>query len=252
MKTIEIDGKVETVWRCRVLVSWRLAGIFPFGGADWAESRRTGSLTAEQVPRDHLLEILLTAEVWLCATGATAVAGGEVVAMDTVAGTVTLKSGAVVLAKISRREHFAGEAQFVQGERLIAAMTHKKGGRKQPRTRTRTRRKGPNICGVCGWGHDAAFLRIAIPGRPVITLHGAMAQIVALVHAAQASGAGPVSTKDERLLALCGGYRHPCKVFDDLKRSADYKALFDRRRRGFVGLKMNAEARRTLRGAEGK
>ncbi|MDR3457104.1 MAG: hypothetical protein P4N60_06630 [Verrucomicrobiae bacterium] len=173
MKMIEIDGKMETVWRCRVLVSWRLAGIFPFGGGDWAESRRTGSLTADQVPRDHLLEILLTAEVWLCATGATAVAAGEVVAVDTVAGTVRLKSGAVVTAKISRREHFAGEAQFVQSERLIVAMSHgtcvrppgAKGGRKQPRTRTRTRTKKLKVCGVCGWGHDAGKMIIVGAGE---------------------------------------------------------------------------------------
>jgi len=62
------------------------------------------------------------------------------------------------------------------------------------------------ICEVCGWRHDAGFSRIEIPGRAPILLHGLMAQIVGLVHAAQASGAGAVSTKDERLLEICGGY----------------------------------------------
>jgi len=174
----------------------------------------------------------------------------EVRAVDTVAGTVRMKSGAVVAARFSRREHLAEEAQVVREERIIQAFSHTKGtrsprggSRKRGRnTRSDAPRPGsgsPKVCGVCGWGHDAGFAWIVIPGRPVITLHGAMTQIVGLVHAAQASGAGPVSTKDERLLKICGGYRHPCKVFDDRKRSADYKVLFDTRRRGFLGLKGN-------------
>jgi len=251
MNDIEIDGVKEAVWRCRALVSWRTAGIFPFCGGDLSEWLRTDPPAPGRWPRDHQLEILLTEEVLHCSTDQP-VEAPEVVAIDTAAGTVTMKSGAVVAAKIARREHLGDEARVVREERMIAALTQAKdlkdrkdakGERKHARTRTRTRRRAKKlVCGVCGWGHDAGFTRIEIPGRRVIALHGLMAQIVGLVHEAQASGAGAVSTKDEKLLALCGGYRHPCKVFDDLKRRADYKVLFDTKRRGLLGLKINVEA----------
>ena len=226
------------VWRCRALVSWRTAGVFPFGGGDWAESARMETPAPDQMPRDHQLELLLTEEVLVCVTETTVMAAEDVVAIDTVAGTVTMKSGVVVVARFYRREHLDGEARVVREERMIWALRQRdqkdsrdgrdvKGGCKSERA----------ACEVCGWGHDAGFSRIEIPGRAVIGLHGLMAQIVALVHEARAVGKGAVSTKDERLLKICGGYRHPCKVFDDLGRGADYKVLFDTKRRGFLGLR---------------
>ena len=238
MNDIEIDGVKEAVWRCRALVSWRTAGIFPFCGGDLSEWLRTDPPAPGRWPRDHQLEILLTEEVLHCSTDQP-VEAPEVVAIDTAAGTVTMKSGAVVAAKIARREHLGDEARVVREERMIAALNRSKDIKDEKDSRdVRVEGKQPQVCRVCGWGHDAGFTRIEIPGRPVIALHGLMAQIVGLVHAAQASGAGAVSTKDERLLAVCGGYRHPCKVFDDRKRRADYKVLFDTGRRGFLGLRV--------------
>ena len=240
---------MEAVWRCRALVSWRTAGVFPFGGGDLSEWLRTDSPASGQVPRDYQLEILLTGDVLLCTTDeATAVAVAAVTSIDTVAGTVTMKSGVVVAARFYRREHLAEEARVVREERMITALgqrepagnvglvSHTKVAKDTKVGQKKVQECLP-VCEVCGWGHDAGFSRVEIPGRAVIALHGLMAQIVGLVHAAQASGSGAVSTKDERLLAVCGGYRHPCKVFDDRKRGADYKVLFETRRRGYLRLK---------------
>jgi hypothetical protein len=138
MKMIEIDGRRETVWRCRALVSWRTAGVFPFSGGDWAEALRTDASAPQELPRDHQLEILLTEEVLLCSTDgpveATAVAFMDTVAgtptvvgaIDTVKGTIRMKSGVVVAARFYRREHLAGEAQVVREERMIMMLSHAK------------------------------------------------------------------------------------------------------------------------------
>ncbi|HEV2691956.1 MAG TPA: hypothetical protein VG347_03595 [Verrucomicrobiae bacterium] len=237
MKIIEIDGRQEMVWRGRAVSSLRTAGVFPFCGGDWGEAVRTETSAAGEMVREYRLELLLTEGVLVCGTNM-AVEVTAVTSIDTVAGTVRMESGAVVVAKISRRALLAEEERFVQSERLIKALHHTEGAEKGQATKTMSKRMTKSgVCEVCGWTHDAGFARIEMPGRAVIELHGAMAQIVALVHAAQADGVGPVSTKDERLLKICGGYRHPCKVFDDLKRREVYRVLFDTRRRGWLGLK---------------
>src|SRR6267142_3265129 len=100
MKTIKINGRMEAVWRCRALVSFAPVAFGcreESGAGGWSH--------------DHYLEILLTEEVLLCWTEATEVAPTVVGAIDTVAGTVRMKSGAVVAARFSRREHLAEEAQ---------------------------------------------------------------------------------------------------------------------------------------------
>ena len=93
------------------------------------------------------------------------------------------------------------------------------------------------VCPVCGWMHDAGFTQIKASQDEVITLGGLLPDIVALVHRAHEKGFTGVSTKDEQLLKICAGYRHPCKAFDDLKRRDEYQRLFDTRKRGFISLR---------------
>jgi hypothetical protein len=92
-------------------------------------------------------------------------------------------------------------------------------------------------CLVCGWMHDAEFTQMAQDGAAAISLSGVLPDIVRVVHKAHERGFERLSTKDGELLRLCGGYRHPCMAFGDLKRSADYKRLFDTSRHGFVSLR---------------
>jgi hypothetical protein len=95
----------------------------------------------------------------------------------------------------------------------------------------------PAACAVCGWRHDAGFTQIQIPGHEVVSLAGVLPGIVRLVHDAHEKGFPGLSTKNDALLDACGGYRHPCKAFDDLKRRHEYQLLFDTRRRGFISLR---------------
>lgn len=92
-------------------------------------------------------------------------------------------------------------------------------------------------CPVCGWIHDARFTQINTGQDGVITLGGVLPDIVALVHAAHDRGLSGLSTKDDGLVAACGGYKHPCKAFDDLNHRRDYQVLFDTRKRGFISLR---------------
>ena len=94
-----------------------------------------------------------------------------------------------------------------------------------------------DVCPVCGWIHDAGFTQIKTNQDAVILLGGILPDIVALVHRAHEKGFTGLSTKDEQLLKICAGYRHPCKAFDDLKHRDDYKKLFDTRKRGFISLR---------------
>jgi hypothetical protein len=93
------------------------------------------------------------------------------------------------------------------------------------------------VCPVCGWIHDAGFTQIKTNQDEVITLGGILPDIVALVHHAHDKGLAALSTKDDKLLKICGGYGNPCKAFDDLKHRNDYKSLFDTRKRGFISLR---------------
>ena len=93
-------------------------------------------------------------------------------------------------------------------------------------------------CPVCGWIHDAGFTQIKTNQEQVITLGGILPDIVALIHCAHEKGlAAGLSTKDDKLLKICGGYGNPCKAFDDLKHRNDYKSLFNTRKRGFISLR---------------
>jgi hypothetical protein len=93
-----------------------------------------------------------------------------------------------------------------------------------------------DVCLICSWIHDAGFTQIKISDDKVVTLGGILPDIVALVHRAHEKGLPGLSTKDEELLKTCGGYKHPCKAFDDLNHRNDYKILFETRKRGFISL----------------
>ncbi|MCW5553321.1 MAG: hypothetical protein KIS67_14320 [Verrucomicrobiae bacterium] len=92
-------------------------------------------------------------------------------------------------------------------------------------------------CSVCGWVHDSSFTQIKPDTGEAISLGGVLPYILALVHTAHEKGLNGLSSKDATLLNICGGYRHPCKAFDDLNQRAAYKRLFDTRRRGFIALR---------------
>jgi hypothetical protein len=92
-------------------------------------------------------------------------------------------------------------------------------------------------CSVCGWVHDPGFNQIKLGRGEVVFLRGVLPAIVALVHEAHAQGFDGLSSKDDRLRTLCGGYRHPCKAFDDLDRRREYHLLFDTSRRGLLSLR---------------
>lgn len=91
-------------------------------------------------------------------------------------------------------------------------------------------------CRTCGWVHDAGFTQLRV-GDDEISLGGLLPDIVQLVHRAHEKGLAGMNTKDEQLVKLCGGYRNPCKAFDDLGRRAEYKLIFDTRKRGFIALR---------------
>ncbi len=96
---------------------------------------------------------------------------------------------------------------------------------------------GQPPCQVCGWIHDKGFAQIRINERDIITLRGILPDIVTLVHRAHEKGFRALSTKDDELAKVCGGYGNPCKAFDDLKHREDYKRLFDTSRRGFISIR---------------
>jgi hypothetical protein len=94
-----------------------------------------------------------------------------------------------------------------------------------------------NACPVCGWVHDPGFTQIKTSQNETIILSGILPGIVALAHGTHEKGLPALSTKDDYLLKICGGYGNPCKAFDDLKHRDDYKKLFDTRKRGFISLR---------------
>jgi hypothetical protein len=157
----------------------------------------------------------------------------NVTAIDTVANCITTKAGISVPAEITRTPLSAEEYEAVRQERLIAAQSH---GRARQTLERQSRRKAV-ACPVCAWQHDTNFTRITIPGSREIVLRGVMSEIVACVHEAHARGLAHLDIKDDRLLRKCGGYRHPCKAFDDLGESKAYQALFDTSRRSYLALR---------------
>lgn len=110
---------------------------------------------------------------------------------------------------------------------------------RQPRRKSAARphEVGQKKCPVCGWLHDDGFTQIRPDADGVITLSGILPDIMRVVHRAHEKGFERLITKDDELRRVCGGYRHPCKAFGDLNRSADYQRLFDTRRRGFISLR---------------
>src|SRR5580692_4711653 len=45
-----------------------------------------------------------------------------------------------------------------------------------------------NTCKVCGWEHDAKFLRLKMDGHKPIVLRGVLPEILAVVHSAHERG----------------------------------------------------------------
>jgi len=169
-------------------------------------------------------------EVWPAQT----VTLEEVAAIDSKAGSLTTKEGAVVRTEVARKALSAEEYRSVQQERTIAALAEVASVKAEE---TRVRSEEKQRCATCGWIHDARFSEIVIPRKPPLILSGVPQAIFARVHAAHERKERFVSTKDDALLKLCGGYGHPCKAFHGLRQSAAYKALFDTSRRGFIALR---------------
>jgi hypothetical protein len=87
------------------------------------------------------------------------------------------------------------------------------------------------------WIYNAGFSQIRIENGDWILLSGILPRIVRVVHLVHESGFAGLSTKDDELLEICDGYRHPCKAFDDLQRRGEYRRLFDTRRRGLIPMR---------------
>jgi hypothetical protein len=98
-------------------------------------------------------------------------------------------------------------------------------------------KRDDDTCRVCGWIHDPGFTQIKMDDSEAISLGGRLPEIFGLVHKAHEKGPTALSTKDEALVKTCGGYRNPCKAFDDLKHRNEYHRLFDTRSRGFISLR---------------
>ncbi len=92
-------------------------------------------------------------------------------------------------------------------------------------------------CPVCGCTHDRSFTQVVVSGHEPITIAGVLPDILRCVHAAHEKGLPRLSTKDDELLRLCGGYSHPSKAFYDLGQREAYKIIFDTSRRGFIAMR---------------
>jgi hypothetical protein len=158
--------------------------------------------------------------------------------------TRTTRSGTVIIAvtarllvsaKKWRAEHFSSEIKALVGAlarhgSLIEFKIENVNGAGHPQPTF-------GACLVCGWTHDSNFTQFTEVGAEPIQLSGVLPDIVRVVHRAHEKGFSSLSSKDDQLVNLCGGYRHPCKAFDDLNQRAAYKRLFDTSRRGFIALR---------------
>jgi len=204
--------------------------------------RRPGPSGVALVPTglQHGLELWTEAEkfeIW----PAQPVALETLSALDTKANSLTTTANATIPAEISRQPLSEHEYALVQQDRLIAATSLAHSASPQPSAFS----LHPSAfslsppCPTCGLIHGSQFTSILIPAaKPIpVTLSGVLPDIVACVHKAQAQGHARLSTKDETLQRICGGYRSPSKAFHDLRQSAAYRALFDTSRRGFISLR---------------
>lgn len=157
----------------------------------------------------------------------------NIAAIDSTAKCITTKSGVRMQADITRKQLAEAEYQIVQQERLLVAMSAHTGSQSPGNAGTAKRTN----CPVCGWQHDGQFTQIAILGKAAFTLSGLLPDIVACVHKAHEKNFPRLSTKDDSMLRVCGGYGNPCKAFYDLKQRDAYAALFDTSRRGFIALR---------------
>ncbi|MGO8682115.1 MAG: hypothetical protein ACLPYZ_00740 [Limisphaerales bacterium] len=136
-------------------------------------------------------------------------------------------------------EHWQPENRSAEIKKVADALAQigELGGLKVESTKSISDIHHQDVCPVCGWVHDAGFTQIKTNQDEVITLGGILPDIVALIHRTHEKGLPALSTKDDKLLKICGGYGNPCKTFDDLKHRNDYKNLFDTRKRGFISLR---------------
>lgn len=237
---IKIDGRETTIWRqlprtrpngYRTRNHYEQPGFY--GGH--FHPRRLGpvGISLEITSQQAGFE-LWTEEEKLEVWPAQALAFDDLAAIDPTAKCVTTKAGVAVPAQVTRKALSGEEYRSVQQERMIAAISVSGA---VPAAEERKRSLAEKSCATCGWVHDARFHQIVIPGEPPVTLAGLLPKIVACVHAAHAKNQPSLSTKDDDLLRICGGYRNPCKAFYDLHEKRAYKALFDTSRRGLIALR---------------
>ncbi|SRR6266496_617268 len=115
MKVIEIDGKTESVWRCKALSlsfeTFRRVRSADFGTPDSVETSFSGG-------PHYSLEVLLTDRILVCWTGSP-IEEADVARINTTAKTIQLKTGDVVPCSITDRKLTSAEQEFIQKERLI-------------------------------------------------------------------------------------------------------------------------------------
>lgn len=97
--------------------------------------------------------------------------------------------------------------------------------------------EGHKLCPICRWTHDDSFAWIKTDAVEINLFSGVLPEIVAAVHRAHEKGQKGLSTKNDELVKICGGYKNPCKAFQDKNRRKDYRALFYTRAKGFISLR---------------
>jgi hypothetical protein len=118
MYPIEIDGKMESAWRCQARVyfppvTFRRIRYMDFGTPDRVVATTHGNTS-------YYIEILLTTHKLTCWTDCQ-IAEDDIAAIEIPAKTLRRKSGEIVPTNIVRNELNAEETEFIQRERLIEA-----------------------------------------------------------------------------------------------------------------------------------
>ena len=115
MKVIEIDGKTESVWRCKALSlsfeTFRRVRSADFGTPDSVETSFSGG-------PHYSLEVLLTGRILVCWTGSP-IEEADVARINTTTKTIQLKTGDILPCRITDRTPTSAEQEFIQNERLI-------------------------------------------------------------------------------------------------------------------------------------
>lgn len=120
MTLLQIDNKTEQAWRCQA----RSSGFQAF------RRDRSGFGTPDRLEMSfssgphYYLEVVLTERILVCGTDLR-IEAADVSGIDTAAKTLQIKTGATVPCRITDRSPNDKEQEFIQQERLIAAISQR-------------------------------------------------------------------------------------------------------------------------------